>query len=159
MKASVYLLIGALGFCMSCGTPKGGKGFLYSANDVIEISKGACFGTCPVYDFKIDGLGKATFKGKAFVKREGDFVKQFSAEETNAIFDSFKRADFWSFENEYTAAVTDLPTVWLSFYFMERSKKIRCYYDVPVKLVNLGKEVEALALSEGGWIAPDAPDK
>lgn len=159
MIAKIFPLLICLSLCIGCNSSKGSKGYRYSAEDVIEMERGACFGTCPVYDFKIDGLGRATFNGKTFVKLEGAFEKQFTAEETNELFDAFKKSDFWSYENEYTAPVTDLPTTWLSFYFMDRSKKIRCYYDIPVRLVNLIHDVEELALSSGGWIDPDAPDK
>ncbi|MBR9920271.1 MAG: hypothetical protein GYB31_05470 [Bacteroidetes bacterium] len=155
------LLTGILviGLAIGCGSSKSGKGYKYSADDVIEMSKGACFGTCPVYEFRIDGLGNATFKGQAFVKKEGDFTKKFSAKETNEIFDEYKTSDFWSLEEEYTAAVSDLPTTWVSFYFMDKSKKVRAYYDFPVRLKLLIDKTHILASSEDGWKDEGAPDK
>ena len=151
------ILLAAL--AISCGSSKGSKGYKYAADDIIEMTKGPCFGTCPVYEFRIDGLGNATFKGTNFVTKEGEHSKQFSAAETNAIFDEFKTADFWSLEDEYTAPVTDLPTTWLSFYFMDRNKKIMCYYDMPVRLVNLIELVEAMALSQDGWTGDSISDQ
>jgi hypothetical protein len=161
MKSSLSLLFFSLIICLSisCGSTKSGKGYKYAADDIIEMSKGPCFGTCPVYDFRIDGLGNATFSGTTFVTKEGDHTKRFSAEETNALFDTFKTADFWSLENEYTAPVTDLPTTWLSFYFMDRNKKIRCYYGMPVRLINLIEAVEALALTQEGWTGDSISDQ
>lgn len=124
------------------------------AESFIAVKTGGCYGTCPIYEFTINGNGQANYKGNRFVDVEGEKSKTFSSTETNALFAAFERADYWSFENEYSAAVTDLPSTFLTYSHGGQTKKIRLYFDVPDKLVGLSKLTKSFANSEK-WIRGD----
>ncbi len=108
------------------------------------MSKTACFGACPVYEFKIDGKGKATYEGLKFVELEGKHEMDYPPETVNDLFKAFAEADFWSFEDEYTDQIADLPTTYLTFTHDGKTKKIKDYYNAPEKLKALEKKVEAI---------------
>lgn len=137
----------ALTLTLSCGVSK--KVYQFDNTSVIRMNRGPCFGTCPFYDITIDGTGLAQFKGKRFVEKIGDFTKTFTPEETNLLFKRFEKANFWDFQDEYTAEVTDLPTIFITFEHKGRSKKIKCYYNTPEPLVELLTEVDRYANMEG----------
>lgn len=151
MNRLLFLLLLIPGsLLLSCNASK--KMTQYDASSVIRMSKGPCFGSCPVYDITIDGSGNATFEGKRFVDKMGSFGKTFSREETSVLFKHFEEAGFWDFKDLYTDEITDLPTTFITFEHQGRSKKIQAYYNIPEKLQELIAEVHALAESEG-WTA------
>lgn len=145
-----YLLtcLSILAFFTSCENEK----YEYGKEVKIELTKDPCFGFCPVYTFQVDGNGNATFDGKRNVEKEGEWSKLFSIEETNQLFDAFANSQFWDFKDEYTAQVTDLPTIWVSFTHNGQSKKIKDYYGAPAELKELEKMVEIMAEAEEGWV-------
>lgn len=118
--------------------------FSYPATSEIIISKTPCFGACPEYDFKINGKGFATYEGKTYVKLEGKHEMDFPPETVNELFKAFADSNFWAFEDEYTDAIADLPTTYLTFTHDGQTKKIKDYYNAPEKLKDLEKKVEAL---------------
>ena len=143
----LFLLLAFAFFIAACEN----DGYQYTGQDVIELEKDPCFGTCPVYQFKIDGKGNATFLGEKNVGKEGNWKRVFPPAETNELFQAFEQGDFWGFEDEYTAQVTDLPTTWVTFRMAGKEKKIKDYYGAPPALKELEKKAELLAESEEGW--------
>lgn len=123
--------------------------YTHDANSVINMEKTPCFGACPTFVFEINGNGEATYTGTANVDKIGNYEKTFSAEECNQLFDAFVAADYWSFQDEYTGQVTDLPTIFLQFKHDGNDKRIRMYYNVPQELRDLEDLVDVLANSDG----------
>lgn len=124
----------------------------YEATSFIELKKEPCFGFCPVYTFKADGKGHATFHGDHNVSKEGDWTRTLTPEETNALFSAFGKSNFAAFQDEYAAEVTDLPTTWLTFHHGDLKKTIKDYYGAPDSLKALEKLVEAIAETDDGWV-------
>ena len=123
------------------------------ANARISLRTTACFGRCPVYEFSIDGTGKATFNGKRFTDRLGRYERTFSAAETKALFAAFADADFFGYEDAYTDDVTDLPNRYLGYTRGKQSKEIRLYAREPDALRRLEQMVSRAALETQGWKA------
>lgn len=122
--------------------------YSYTADSMIMVKTTACFGTCPMFTFSIDGMGNATYMGKKFTKKEGAHQKQFNAQETNAIFKAFENADYFNFEDKYTADVTDLQTTYLTFKHRGQEKKITLYYEIPAELKELSMMAKKYAETE-----------
>jgi hypothetical protein len=118
----------------------------------IELKKDPCFGVCPVYSFKMDGRGKASFEGTRNVAKLGQWTRQLSPEATNAIFSAFDQHKFSEFQDEYTAQVTDLPTTWVTYHNGTVTKTIKDYYGSPEALKNLEKMVETIAEEDTEWV-------
>lgn len=146
----LLVLFCSLALLASCGISK--KSYQHAPAS-IKMSMGPCFGQCPVYDIEITGDGKAAYTGKHFVEKMGEFAKTFSPEETNTLFKRFKDANFWDYADEYTAEVTDLPTVYITYADGKRSKKVMAYFDVPESLRDLIKLVHDNYAESAGWTA------
>lgn len=137
-----------------CGKEK----YEYSEESAIEIVKTACFGSCPVYNFSIQGNGVAKFNGRRFVDLEGQYSRVFPPDTTNFIFSTFVEANLDQYQSEYTENVTDLPTTYLTFRNEGKSKKIKMYYGYPEELKMLAAKLEELAFSSG-WTKEGGTDK
>ncbi|MCB9283639.1 MAG: hypothetical protein H6563_06140 [Lewinellaceae bacterium] len=148
----LFILLSSGLLLFGCGVSK--TVYQQESTSMIKLSRGVCFGSCPVYDFTIDGNGKATYAGKRFVDKVGTYSKTFNPEETNRLFRKFQKADFWSYQDEYYADVSDLPMNFITFEHEGRSKKIKAYYNVPESLTALMNEVDAYANTEG-WESDD----
>ncbi|MBK7409099.1 MAG: hypothetical protein IPL49_10285 [Saprospirales bacterium] len=146
MKNMIFLFFSGM-LLFGCGVSK--TVYQQEPASVIKLSRGVCFGTCPNYDLTIDGNGHATYLGKRFVDKIGTYSKTFTPEETNRLFRKFQKADFWAYQDEYYADISDLPMNFITFESEGRSKKIKAYYGVPESLQELMAEVDAYANTEG----------
>ncbi len=145
MKKFFYLLVFAMLFA-ACDP------YHYEETTFIELKKDPCFGVCPVYSFKLDGKGNASFTGTRNVPKQGDWTRKLSPEATNSVFKAFEQSNFDQFQDEYTAQVTDLPTTWVTFKNGIINKTIKDYYGSPEALKNLEKMVETIAEEDTDWI-------
>ncbi len=149
MKNALFILTLSLSIVACNSTKKMSSEYMYPAESQISLRKGPCFGQCPVFEFSIDGTGTATYNGKKFTDNSGMHAKQFSTEETNSIFKLFESSDFFSFEDEYIANVSDLPGAWISFKHKGQEKEIYAYFKVPQELVDLIASADALTATQG----------
>jgi hypothetical protein len=85
---------------------------------VIELSRGPCFGNCPVYTVTISGAGDVEFEGKEWLfegnKRvEGDDkqVAKITAEEFASVIAALNRAHFSDLDDRAFSWCFDTPTV------------------------------------------------
>lgn len=145
VRASLYLAAAFLLF----SAEKCNEGYRYSDQTMVEMSKTACFGRCPVYTFTLHGDGSATFNGKRFVEPEGKHSRTFAADTVNTVFKELIQADLYQYEDEYTDQVTDLPTTYLTFKHDGKEKKIKLYYGFPKELEALAGRLHELAMTNG----------
>lgn len=115
---------------------------------IIEMEKTPCYGYCPVYNLKIDQAGNGIFKGVENTGHVGLFTFRLKKDEIADLHSAFGQAGFFELKNRYYQNVTDLPTIYLSYRFEGREKKIMDYYGAPRELKNLEKQIEALVLSK-----------
>jgi hypothetical protein len=85
----------------------------YEPGDItsITLDRGACFGTCPVYEVTLNSDGSATYSGGPFAPRQGDYTGKGSQWEFDNLAAFVVRAGFFGWDDEYRLPnVTDLPT-------------------------------------------------
>lgn len=153
-KTLVFALL-----CLGLGACKTTKdGMNYKADEkVLEISKGACFGSCPIYTMTIYGKGLVEYKGERFTDKLGVYTKQLSDAEYKALFASAKAANLWQFKDEYNSRIPDLPLVVLTYYGKGTTKKIAGKEGRPTEVMAIEKQLDEIAQSEG-WTLKEAPD-
>ncbi len=139
----------------SCNSSKKGIKNL-DASAFVQLETTPCFGTCPTYTMRILKNGQATFNGRQYAKKQGDYVKVFSEETMQALLDRIvglelmKRPDIYD-----NPRVTDLPANVITFFDGKESKTIRCRFDVPGDMLDLIKELRSLAEATEGWTAKE----
>ena len=117
----------------------------------LTLEKTMCRGQCPVYSLSIFENGIAKYVGKQNVVKIGSFEKTLSNAEIQRLKTTFNQADFFNFEDEYTAKITDLPSTYISYTLNGRTKKIRDHYGAPDSLKQLEELLVAVAESQDGW--------
>ena len=96
-----------------------------------------CYGTCPSYKVTIFDNDSLAYEGMKYVAKEGKVSKQLPKGTVNQLVEKFRGANFFKFNNQYTASMTDFPTTYISFTDNGITKKIMDYYKAPESLRQL----------------------
>ena len=113
---------------------------------LVQMKKTAGRSLTPSYVVKIMDDGLVIYNGVNHVKEVGERRRMLSKSELKGLVGAFEEADFFGFEDEYTAKITDLPCTYLIFKYEGQAKEIRDYYNAPAALKDLEAMVEALVL-------------
>lgn len=122
-----------------------------TAYDWVKISRGACFGRCPIYTVKVLPNGFVQYYGQRFVTHEGLFEKQWPSAEVAGIFRDFETYRVDTCQNNYPVRVTDLPTLTIEYSYRGETRKITNANFGPGLLTVLAKEIDAVAQVDETW--------
>lgn len=109
----------------------------------ITLSRGACYGTCPIYEIAIHGDGTVLYEGKAYVETQGKKNAKISHAALVQLVDAFRKADYFSLADKYVSGVTDHPRYVTSISFDGVSKSVLDYVGREVGMPVGVSEVEA----------------
>lgn len=116
---------------------------------VITLSRGPCFGTCPVYDVTIHGDGSVFYNGIRFVGTTGEKHGHISRGDVKSLYAQFKRADFFWLFDKYEGHITDLPYYRMSISYDGRRKEVVDYagqmIGIPEVVVQLEHAVDRVS--------------
>lgn len=115
----------------------------------IELERNGCYGTCPIYEFKITPEGKGTFKGERFTDKMGHWEKEFEEPELRPILDIIRNQDWSLFSDEYPSSASDLPSTEIRVNYSDMSKQIFIQGDHPEELAQVVQMLILLAESPG----------
>lgn len=149
MKKSIFLVYVLLAFALPACT---GAKKTATGNGIksLELSRGACFGKCPVYSIKIFDNGMVRYTGKGFVKFEGVYEKKFSAEEVQKLLNEAAAYRIDTCKAEYPY-VPDLPGVDYTITYKNRTQKIHNAHRGPAFLTELASDIDNHILVDGSW--------
>ena len=117
----------------------------------IEFQTSGCYGSCPVFNLKINYKGNAKFNGQAYIKHKGKSEKKIPINLFNEIQELLEFIEVKKLKDNYSVTWTDDQTSFLTVRFNDNSvKKIRDYgmigtfglMAVYSKLGKIGKETE-----------------
>src|ERR1700742_3139757 len=74
---------------------------------VMTLTRGACFGSCPVYTVSITGDGQVTYVGRSFVNITGEQHATISPDAVRDLLRRFDDVGFANLQDEYRARVSD----------------------------------------------------
>jgi len=120
------------------------------ASIIISMKKTACYGTCPVYTIQIYSDLRVRLKGEQYIDHIGDFNSVIEKGRFESLIRQFKDSDFFSFEEKYWEAYSDLPTTYVYFSDGGHEKEVMDYYGAPQSLRDLEAEIARL-LEELEW--------
>src|SRR5688572_19820074 len=121
------------------------------ADLVIKLERTACFGTCPVYSVTIDAKGHVVFEGTQFVAAQGQHTDSIPASSVAALLATARRIGFFELQDSYRAAISDLPTTFVTITADGRTKRVENYFGGPQGLRELEKQIDATARTDR-WI-------
>ncbi|MEN0046913.1 MAG: DUF6438 domain-containing protein [Bacteroidota bacterium] len=114
---------------------------------LVEMSKGPCYGRCPVYDFTIYDNGIMTYEGKRFTEREGLYIKKMSESDLKELKSLLQAANLRQFRDAYRARVPDLQSVSITYHMDDYMKTIIGKDGRPEKVMEVQGELEKYAES------------
>ena len=126
---------------------------------IFVIRETPCFGMCPVYDMEIYENGRVKYTGKSFVDKVGKFTNTISSKDLQNLINKFIDANFFELKDEYTAEMTDLPTVFTTFRYEEKEKTVKNYHGAPEVLRELENELRNIANKKSGWKKIESAEK
>lgn len=89
----------------------------------MSLSRGACYGTCPIYSVNFRQDGKAFWHGEAFVDREGDFESEIWEDDFRRLTELLQRFDFFSWSDRGPSG-TDLPNYVLEVKSQDQQRTV-----------------------------------
>jgi uncharacterized protein DUF6438/ankyrin repeat protein len=98
-----------------------------SDEDFVKLSRGGCYGTCPIYEVTIAGNGDVTWYGKLYIYSVGIIHSQINRDEARALINQFRQPKFWELCGRYSANITDMPTTDIDLQIGGRSKSVSNY--------------------------------
>ncbi len=108
----------------------------------ITMTRGACFGFCPVYRVSISESGEVIYVGEQFVNVRGEQRAQISPEAVQTLLTRFDEVGFASLQDEYRAPVTDHPTYTITLERNGRTKTVTDYAGVNAGMPQAVRELE-----------------
>ncbi len=79
-------------------------------SELISMEKGACHGSCPIYQLTIFNNGKCEFNGKRFCKKLGAFTANLSEVELNFLLQKIAQLDMNAYPERIESLVPDFPS-------------------------------------------------
>lgn len=137
-------------FSTSCGSstpaPQGKR------DKVIEMSKGPCYGNCPVYTLTVFGNGLASYKGERNTDRLGTYVKKLDKAQMERLRREFKNANLWQYRDVYTGRIPDMQSVTITYFEGDRKKTVSGKEVRPNAVKWLESILDQVANDPEGWV-------
>lgn len=133
----------------SCGA---GKYATMAKDGEVEmsLSKGMCFGKCPVYNLKVMKGGMAEISAKKHVQgKKGLYRKKMDKDAYTELLKAFKESNYTEFLPMYKSNIPDLPMVTIGYMANDTLALVRGKEERPSGLMQLQYKMEKLAQSEG----------
>lgn len=124
---------------------------------IIEMTKGACFGSCPVYSLKIYENGLMHYEGIKNVERLGLFAKQLSKAKLEKVKQAFLDNNFWYYRSIFKSEIPDAATVSLTYIRGGVRKTVLGKDNRPLKIKTIEDVLTNFANSKGGWSKKRGP--
>jgi acetamidase/formamidase len=134
-----------------------------SNDDLITLSRTACFGTCPIYTVTITSDGVVTFNGERFVKNAGLAQGRIDKSAFRDLVREFEKLDYFKLPDEFVPGtkvcpktITDMPSANTSIRLNGKTKRVAHYRGcgdsgVLARLTALENKIDEVAETEK-WI-------
>lgn len=109
----------------------------------IRLTRSACFGACPAYSVDITDDGLVTYDGVASVAVSGRYWGRIPRAAVMELIAEFRRADFFSLQDEYIAPITDTPFYASSLIIDGHGKTVVDYEGLMVGMPEAMVQVES----------------
>ncbi len=146
-SASTIIILFVLFYCTAClDTTKPLK--IKDSQKVVEMSKGPCFGSCPVYTLTVYETGIVTFKGVRFTDRQGLFTKKIDKSKVQQITNKCIASNLWQFDDVYKSNIADMATVSITYFEGKEQKTISGKRERPMPVLEIEQILEELAFTD-----------
>ncbi|NJL76479.1 MAG: hypothetical protein HC892_17155 [Saprospiraceae bacterium] len=160
MKIQHSLLIFSLFMLTSCSiinTYRLQETDLTNLNVLAQLSKGSCFGRCPVYHLIVYTNGVVTYEGLQFTDKQGLYINKLPDTELRTLKTLLQTAELNKFNDAYRGKVPDIQTVTISYHAEDFVKTIVGKDGRPEKVMEIQAALEAIE-NLPNWQLRTAPE-
>jgi hypothetical protein len=119
--------------------------------DSISLSRGPCYGTCPVYRVTLRSDGTVIWEGERFVQPIGRHVGRVDPAHFEHLARLTESSGFFEWRDEYAEPVTDHPANTIEVHRGNDLKRVVQYAtDEPPGFWTIATLIDGIAL-HGGW--------
>ncbi len=112
----------------------------------LRVRTSACFGTCPVYELKVEN-GLASYYGLKYPRTNDTLQVVISEIELDSIVYIFDTHKFWELEAEYdNPQISDLPSVNIELSHGKQKNRVEARAQIPNNLRNILEYIERMRL-------------
>ena len=155
-----HLLLPAVLSLAACAAPPAAP--TPSASDQISMTRGPCFGACPMYTVTVWGDGRVQFEGDRFVAQTGARSKTIDAAAVAGLFALADEIGFFDLPADITpanepacgSAWTDMPSAETAIVWSDRDHTVNHYHGcpkAPAGLTSFEERIDAVA-GTAEWI-------
>ncbi len=146
-----HLVLWSMIFLSACSPRQtAGSREAYHTESVITLTKGPCFGTCPVFTLEVFRDGQVIFRPR-FYTAVAD--TSYSCWDMKALIPAFRAAPWDTLQESYAEPVADIPSTTLTY----NGKTIRWNIRAPQVLYDLEQMLIQRCRQEG-WLSSPAGD-
>ena len=116
--------------------------------EIINMRKTACFGTCPVYTLSVFSDHTLVFNGKKYTSKLGLHEKTLLEADFNRLISNFNSSDFMTLDEDYPTNVSDVPSTIIIYNKGGETKSVRSRSNGPESFKELAKQLDDIANSE-----------
>jgi len=145
------IYIGVFFLIISCYQKQIISNNIQQISPLISMQRTACYGTCPQYTITIYNDGLIRYEGKMFVDKQGCFYSKVSQEMIDKIILKLHEINFFSFKNEYSALMTDVPSVILEVNINVQNHKVIDRFNGPKELKEIQNFIDFISNSITDW--------
>lgn len=123
------------------------------------LSKGVCFGKCPVYTLRVKKGGVVYLDAKNNVPGMlGKYEKKIDKETYKQLLQAFKESDFAQYPADFESQIPDLPLITIGYMTTDTLQITRGKEDRPSSLMQLQYRLENLVKGQD-WTLLEAYDR
>lgn len=110
----------------------------------IQLMRGACYGTCPIYKVVFTNYGNVTYTGKDYVEMVGTYSTLLTKADIDVLFEKVNALDWLVYPDEYPIDNYDFPQFSMSVIGKDLNRKIKCNTNSPKEIIELAKYMDEL---------------
>jgi hypothetical protein len=131
-------------FAMSCASTDTCTKDLKPETFSVTITKGMCFGMCPVYSATVLGDGRIRYEGRANVERMGDWSGAATKEDLCALLNDVRSGKLMMLDTTFVDNVPDAPVTTITITDQGRTRTFRWNVGTPEPLRALAQRMVAM---------------
>lgn len=116
----------------------------------VELSKGPCFGRCPVFTLTVYKNGWVSYKGENYTEKMGIFTRKLTRLEKEKLSAELFITNLKQYNDVYRSGNADLPTVTLTQFDGNSPKTVLGKDGRPEPVLKLEELLDKIA-SAGAW--------
>ena len=155
MQKNFIVLIASLFFTACTAQKKTGESEVKipipSDIQYLKMHRSACFGRCPTYSIEVYKNGLVRFTGIKFTQPIGIYEKNMGSVKVQNLFSEFSVKKVDTCKDVYDLHIADLPGIYYTFEYPNKTKKINNAHFGPQFLKDLANEVDSIGQVNGTW--------